>query len=310
MEQKLNDSERQLLETISGLTNLPNGAYNIRLNGTPFVRASSDNITITKKTDGKDGIDINIKSGTKNEKVYIPVIMDKSGQSELVYNDFYIGDNCDVTIIAGCGINNCGSHDSQHDGIHSFYVGKNSRVKYIEKHFGEGGGTGEKIMNPTTIVNIEENGYMEMESTQIRGINSTKRITNARVNKNATFIVKEKLLTHESQYAESDFQVDLDGQNSSANVVSRAVAQDKSRQLFTAKIYGNNKCHGHSECDAIIMDEAHIAAVPEIKANDPGANLIHEAAIGKIAGEQLIKLMSLGLTEKEAEQHIIAGFLK
>lgn len=310
MAQNLNDSERQLLETISGLTDLPNGAYNIRLNGSPLARSSSKNIEITKKTDGKDGIDIHIQPNTKDEKVYIPVLLDRSGHSELVYNDFYIGENADVTIVAGCGINNCGSCDSQHDGIHTFYVGKNAKVKYIERHFGEGSGTGERIMNPTTIVNISENGYMKMETTQIRGINSTKRATNARIAKHGTFIVKEKLLTHEAQYAESSFQVDLDGENSSTNVVSRAVAQDKSRQLFTAKIYGNNKCHGHSECDAIIMDEAHIAAVPEIKANDPEANLIHEAAIGKIAGEQLIKLMSLGLTEKEAEQHIINGFLK
>ena len=310
MPNQLNDSELQLLEAISGLTGTPDGAYNIRLNGQAQSRASTHNITIEKKTDGKDGIDIRIEPNTINEKVYIPVIMDESGHSEMVYNDFYIGENADVTIIAGCGINNCGSHDSQHDGIHTFYIGKNAKVKYVEKHFGEGGGTGSRIMNPTTIVNIAENGLMEMESTQIRGINSTKRITNARIDKNGTFIVKEKLLTHENQYAESDFEVNLDGENSSANVVSRAVAQDRSQQLFTAKIYGNNKCHGHSECDAIIMDDAHIAAVPEIRANNPEANLIHEAAIGKIAGEQLIKLMSLGLTEKEAEQHIIDGFLK
>ncbi|WP_196590320.1 SufB/SufD family protein [Pectinatus frisingensis] len=310
MKQELNHSEQKLLKIISGLTSLPNGAYNIRFNGTALARSSSKNIIIAKKSDGKDGIDIHIRPGTKNETVYIPVIMDKSGHTELVYNDFYIGENSAVTIIAGCGIDNCGNQDSQHDGIHTFHIGKNSRVKYLEKHFGEGSGSGERIMNPTTIVNIAENGYMEMETTQIRGINSTKRITNARVAAKGTFIVKEKLLTHAAQYAETAFQVDLDGCDSSTNVISRAVAQDKSRQLFTAKIYGNNKCHGHSECDAIIMNNAHITAVPVIKANDPNATLVHEAAIGKIANEQLIKLMSLGLTEKEAENHIITGFLK
>ncbi len=310
MARELNTSERTLLETISGLKELPDGAYNIRLNGEPFSRSCSKNVEIKKKTDGKDGIDIIITPNTKGETVYIPVIMDKSGHTEMVYNDFYIGENADVKIVAGCGINNCGGHDTQHDGVHSFFVGKNAKVTYMEKHFGEGSGDGERIMNPTTIVEVGENAYMEMETTQIRGINSTKRITNARVAKNGVFIVREKLLTHDTQYAESSFQVDLDGENSSTNVISRAVAQDKSRQLFIAKIYGNNKCHGHSECDAIIMDDAHIAAVPEIKANDSEANLIHEAAIGKIAGDQLIKLMTLGLTEKEAEQHIVNGFLK
>lgn len=305
----LDNTEKELLEKVSGLKDIPNGAYNIRLNSKAIDRSSSENITISKKDD-KDGIDIVIAPGTKNEVCYIPVIMDKSGVNELVYNDFYIGDDCDVTIVAGCGIHNCGSDDSEHDGIHTFYIGNNSKVKYIEKHYGSGDGSGQKIMNPTTIVEMKENSFMEMETTQIKGINSTKRITKGTVGKNSTLIVKEKLLTHGNQYAESDFAVNLDGENSHSNIISRAVAQDNSQQIFTAKIYGNNKCHGHSECDAIIMDNATISAIPEIKANHPESNLIHEAAIGKIAGEQLIKLMSLGLTEKEAENQIINGFLK
>ena len=305
----LDNLEKNLLEKVAGIKDKPQGAYNIRLNSKAVDRASSKNITITKKED-KDGIDIRIAPGTKKEVCYIPVIMDKSGVNELVYNDFFIGDDCDVTIVAGCGIHNCGNADSEHDGIHAFYIGKNSKVIYLEKHYGSGDGDGKRIMNPTTIVEMDENSYMEMETTQIRGINSTKRITKGTVGKNSTLIVKEKLLTHGNQYAESDFEVNLDGENSHSNIISRAVAQEKSKQIFIAKIYGNNKCHGHSECDAIIMDDATISAIPEIKANHPESNLIHEAAIGKIAGEQLIKLMSLGLTEKEAENQIINGFLK
>ncbi len=310
MKKELTAHDCSLLKDIAGITQTPDGAFNIRLNGSPLSRACSENITITPKKDGKDGIDIYIKSNTKNEKVFIPVIINNSGHNELVYNDFHIGANANVTIVAGCGIDNCGSHDSQHDGIHSFFLGENARVKYIEKHIGIGDGLGNRIMNPTTIVHVGKNAYMEMETTQIRGINSTKRITEAEIVTNGVFIVKEKLMTHGQQYAESAFTVQLNGENSHCHIISRAVAKDKSQQLFIAKLYGNNTCHGHSECDAIIMDDAHIAAIPEIKANNSEANLIHEAAIGKIAGEQLIKLMSLGLTEKEAEQHIINGFLK
>ena len=305
----LDNIEKDLLEKVSGIKDKPKGAYNIRVNSKAVDRASSENITITKKED-KDGIDIRIASGTKKEVCYIPVIMDKAGITESVYNDFYIGDDCDITIVAGCGIHNCGKEDSEHDGIHAFYVGKNSKVKYLETHYGSGDGEGKRIMNPTTIVDMDENSYMEMITTQIRGVNSTKRITKGTVGKNATLIVKEKLLTHGDQFAESDFEVNLNGENSHSNIISRAVAQDKSKQIFVAKIYGNNQFHGHSECDAIIMNDANISAIPEIKANHPESNLIHEAAIGKIAGEQLIKLMSLGLTEKEAENQIINGFLK
>ena len=305
----MDEIQKHLLETIADLHGVPEGAYNIRSNSKPVGRASTANIEITPKTD-KDGIDIRIKPGTKNESVHIPVIMDKAGLKEMVYNDFYIGEGADVVIVAVCGIHCGGDDGSQHDGIHTFYVGKNARVKYVEKHYGDGDGKGERVMNPTTIVEIASGGYMEMETTQIKGIDSTKRVTEAKLADDATFIVREKLMTHGKQYAETGFEVELNGENSSTNVISRAVARDTSKQLFLAKIRGNNKCHGHSECDAIIMDDAKISAIPEITANHLEANLIHEAAIGKIAGEQLIKLMTLGLTEKEAETQIVNGFLK
>ena len=258
----------------------------------------------------KPGIDIIIKPGTKNESMHIPVIISKSGLKDLVYNDFYIGEDCDVTIIAGCGIHNCGDQESRHDGIHSFHIGRNSKVKYIEKHYAAGDGTGGNVMNPTTIIELEEGAYMEMETTQIKGIDSTKRDTEAVVAAGATLIIKEKLMTHGTQFAETNFVVDLNGEDSSTNVISRSVAKDQSKQIFLAKINGNNRCAGHSECDAIIMDEASVSAIPEIVANSVDASLIHEAAIGKIAGEQLTKLMTLGLTEAEAEEQIINGFLK
>lgn len=305
----MDEVQKHLLETIADLHGVPEGAYNIRSNSKPLARASTAHIEITPKTD-KDGIDIRIKAGTKNEAVHIPVIMSESGLQECVYNDFYVGEGADVLIVAGCGIHCGGDDGSQHDGIHTFYVAKGARVKYVEKHYGEGDGMGERIMNPTTIVHLEDGAYMEMETTQIRGIDSTKRITQADLADHATFIVHEKLMTHGRQYAETGFEVELNGSSSSTNVISRAVARDTSKQLFLAKIRGNNKCHGHSECDAIIMDDARISAIPEITANHLEANLIHEAAIGKIAGEQLIKLMTLGLTAKEAETQIVNGFLK
>lgn len=299
----------QLLATVADIHGVPAGAYNIRADGQTSARGTTANIDIQTKKD-KPGIDIFIKPGTKNESMHIPVIIEKTGLKEVVYNDFYVGDDCDVTIVAGCGINNCGDQQSQHDGIHSFFVGKNSRVRYIEKHYGEGEGKGGRVMNPTTIVELGEGAYMEMDTTQIKGIDDTKRKTQARLGDHSTLVIHEKIMTHGEQYAETEFDVELDGESSSTNVVSRSVAKGRSRQLFVSKINGNNKCAGHSECDAIIMDGASVRAVPEITANSVEASLIHEAAIGKIAGEQLIKLMTLGLTEKEAEDQIVAGFLK
>ena len=301
--------QKNLLEQVAGLHEMPAGAYNIRANGQSVDRSTTAHIDIVTKTD-KQGIDIVIKPGTKKESVHIPVVLSQSGLTEMVYNDFYVGDDCDVTIVAGCGIHNSGDQMSRHDGVHSFYVGKNSHVKYVEKHYGSGEGSGERIMNPQTVVELQENSFMELETVQIRGVDSTKRSTRATLGDGAKIIVTEKLMTHGKQYAETSFDVDLNGEGSSANVISRAVARDDSRQLFLAKINGNNRCAGHSECDAIIMDNARISAVPEITANHLDAELIHEAAIGKIAGDQIIKLMTLGLTEAEAEAQIVNGFLK
>lgn len=301
--------QKRLLREIANLHKMPEGAYNIRSDSESIGKNSTANIEIVSKKD-KDGIDIIIKAGTKNESVHIPVIIAKAGIKETVYNDFYIGEGADVTIIAGCGIHCGGDDGSAHDGIHTFYLGKDARVKYIERHYGEGNGMGERVMNPTTIVNLGESSYLEMETTQIKGVDSTRRVTQGKVEKGATFVVKEKIMTHGSQFAETVFEVDLNGDGASANIISRAVACDKSKQVFFAKMNGNAESHGHSECDAIIMDEAKISAIPEIHANHASANLVHEAAIGKIAGEQLIKLMTLGLTEKEAEMQIVNGFLK
>lgn len=305
----MDEIQKTLLEQVAGLHEMPAGAYNIRANGASVSRNTTANIDIVTKTD-KPGIDIVIKEGTKKESVHIPVVLSQSGLTEMVYNDFYVGDDCDVTIVAGCGIHNSGDQDSKHDGIHAFYIGKNSHVKYVEKHYGSGNGKGERIMNPQTIVELGENSFMEMETVQIKGVDSTKRSTEAKLSAGAKIVITERLMTHGNQTAESSFNVDLDGADSSANLISRAVARDNSRQIFLAKINGNNRCAGHSECDAIIMDNAKISAIPEITANDLDAALIHEAAIGKIAGDQIIKLMTLGLTEAEAEEQIVNGFLK
>lgn len=301
--------QKNLLEQVADLHEIPSGAYNIRSNGASAGRNTTANIDIVTKTD-KPGIDIIIKPNTKKESVHIPVIISESGLEESVYNDFYIGENSDVVIVAGCGIHNSGDKLSKHDGIHTFHIGKNAKVKYVEKHYGSGDGIGGRIMNPRTIVEIEEGGFLEMETVQIKGIDSTKRSTKATLADNAKIVITEKLMTHGDQIAETSFDVDLNGENSSANVISRSVAKGNSKQVFLSKINGNNKCSGHSECDAIIMDNAVISAVPEITANDLDAALIHEAAIGKIAGEQIIKLMTLGLTAHQAEEQIVNGFLK
>lgn len=305
----MNNTELQLLQIIADMGDSTDGAFNIRANGQLANRRVTENIDIKTKTDNP-GIDIIIKPGTVGEDVHIPVIISETGLSDLVYNDFYVGENSDVTIVAGCGIHNCGEKESRHDGIHTFYVGKNAKVKYIEKHYGEGDENGENVMNPTTIVNIEDGGYMEMETAQIKGIDSTKRVTRATLAAGATLVIHEKIMTHGSQTAETDFSVDLNGEDSGANVISRSVAKGNSRQKFVSMINGNNRCSGHTECDAIIMENGKVSALPELTANHIDASLIHEAAIGKIAGDQLIKLMTLGLTEQEAEEQIINGFLK
>lgn len=305
----MDEIQKTLLMQVADLHEVPAGAYNIRANGESAGRRSTEHIEIVPKED-KPGIDIFIKPGTKKESVHIPVLMTQTGLKELVYNDFHIGEDCDVTIVAGCGIHNGGDRTSEHSGIHTFYIGKNAKVKYVEKHYGSGEGTGERIMNPETVVHMDEDSYMEMDTVQIRGVDSTDRVTRAKLNKGAQLVIREKLMTHGKQKATTNFYVDLDGEDSSTNVISRSVAKDDSEQTFYSHINGNNKCAGHSECDAIIMDHAVVRAIPEITANNLDASLIHEAAIGKIAGEQLIKLMTLGLTEQEAEEQIVNGFLK
>lgn len=305
----MDEMQKTLLAQVADLHEVPEGAYNIRANGQMAGRNTTANIDIISKEDGK-GIDIRIKPGTKHESVHIPVVVSQSGLKDLVYNDFYIGEDADVVIIAGCGIHNCGDQDSEHNGIHRFFIGKNAKVKYVEKHYGSGDGKGERIMNPETVITLGEDSFMELETVQIKGVDSTKRSTTATLADGAKLVVTEKLMTHGSQTAETSFQVDLNGAGSSANIISRSVARDDSRQLFLSKINGNNRCAGHSECDGIIMDRAKISAIPEITANDLDAELIHEAAIGKIAGEQITKLMTLGLTEEQAEAQIVNGFLK
>ena len=305
----MDEYQKSLLEQVAGLHEVPAGAYNIRANGQAAGRQSTEHIEIVTKEE-KQGIDIYIKPEKKKESVHIPVLITQTGLKELVYNDFHIGEDCDVTIVAGCGIHNSGSQTSEHSGIHSFFIGKNAKVKYVEKHYGTGEGTGERIMNPQTVIEMAEGSYMEMETVQIKGVDSTERSTKAKLGEGAQLVIKEKLMTHGKQTAVTRFYVDLDGRESSTNVISRSVAKDSSEQTFYSQINGNNQCAGHSECDAIIMDNAIVRAVPEITANHLEASLIHEAAIGKIAGEQLIKLMTLGLTEQEAEEQIVNGFLK
>ena len=306
---QLNDIQLDLLREIADITDIPTGAYNIRSDSQSIGRQSSANIDIVPK-EGVSGLDIFIKPNTKNETVHIPVVMTKSGLKEKVYNDFFIGDNADIEIVAGCGINNCGAHDSQHDGIHRFYVGKNARIRYAEKHYGSGDGSGKRILNPVTEVYMEDDSYCEMEMVQIKGVDDTKRTMVAELKQGAKLVVRERLMTHGVQQADSVYTVSLNGKDSSADIVSRGVARDDSFQRLDLKIVGNAECKGHTECDSIIMDNGKILAVPALEANNVDASLVHEAAIGKIAGEQLIKLMTLGLTEAEAEEQIINGFLR
>ena len=306
---KLDEIQKRLLREVADLHEIPEGAYNIRSNSQSAGRQSTANIEIVSKTD-VSGLEIHIKPGTKNESVHIPVVMTQSGLKELVYNDFFIGEDADVVIVAGCGIDNCGPQDSEHDGIHRFYVGKNAKVKYVEKHYGSGTGTGKRILNPGTEVYQEEGSTVEMEMVQIKGVDDTVRTTTAKLAADAKLVVRERLMTHGSQRAISTYVVLLDGAGASADVVSRSVAREDSYQKFDAKIIGNAPCHGHTECDSIIMENGRILAVPGLEANDLDAALVHEAAIGKIAGDQIVKLMTLGLTEAEAEEQIINGFLQ
>ena len=305
----MDEMQKHLLKEVAALDALPVGAYNIRSNGKSAARNTTAEIDIVTKED-KQGIDVIIKPGTKNKSVHIPVIISQTGLKELVYNDFFVGEDCDVTIIAGCGISNCGGEDSEHDGVHSFFVKKNSRVKYIEKHYGEGTGRGKRLMNPSTVVELGENSTMEMETSQIGGIDDTVRITRAKLEENASLIVHDKILTEGDQKAKAELAVQLNGDGSTFDMISRGVARGQSRQEVVIRIDGNAACSGHAECDSIIMEKGVIVATPRLTATNVDAALIHEAAIGKIAGEQLTKLMTMGLDEKEAEEMIIRGFLQ
>ena len=301
--------DSQLLESIADFHEIPAGAYNIRKNGEGLSRNSTANIEIVTKTD-KPGIDIIVKPGTKNESVHIPVIITEAGVNDLVYNDFFIGDDADILIVAGCGIHNSGDEKSQHDGIHTFHIGKNAKVKYVEKHYGEGDGKGERVLNPVTVVHQDENSVCEMEMVQIKGVDSTVRDTKAHLAAGAKLIMTERLLTHGNQYARSDMEVYLDGEDASSQIISRSVAKDNSKQIFYPNAIGNAKCRAHVTCDSIIMDNATVSSIPAITANSADAQIVHEAAIGRINNDQLIKLMTFGMNEEEAEEVIIQGFLK
>ena len=304
----IDEIQKRLLKEVADLDSLPVGAYNIRANGAPAGRNTTAHINIVTKTD-KPGIDIIIAPGTKNESVHIPVVVSQTGLKDLVYNDFYIGENADVVIIAGCGIHCAGAEETSHDGIHTFHVGKGAHLRYVEKHYGEGDGEGSRVMNPTTIVYLDEGASIQMETVQIRGIDSTVRKTKIVCGKGAEAVITERLLTHGKQHAESDMEIELNGEDARGRVISRSVAQDESKQIFHPVVVGNSKCFGHVQCDSIIMGKATIESIPAITANSTDAQLIHEAAIGKIAGDQLLKLQTLGLTEEEAEDTILKGFL-
>lgn len=305
----MNSTDKNMLEAIADLHEIPQGAFSLRKNGESAVRRSSANIIIEPKKD-KPGIDITVKAGTKNESVHIPVIITEAGVNDLVYNDFYIENDADVLIVAGCGIHNSGDLNSEHDGIHRFHIGKNARIKYVEKHYGEGDGKGERILNPTTEVYMDENSFCEMEMVQIKGVDSTKRDTVAKLKAGARLVILEKLMTHGSQVAHSNMVVELNGEDSSSQIISRSVAKDGSEQVFYPRAIGNAKCRAHVQCDSIIMDDAHIRSIPEISANHCEANIVHEAAIGRINNDQLLKLQTLGKTEEEAEEIIINCFLR
>lgn len=306
---KFDNLSLDLLSTISDITKIPEGAVNIRVDGQALVRTSSDNVTINPRQDG-DGFILEVKPGTRGESIHVPVLITKAGIKETVLNTFIIGEDSDVTIIAGCGIHNPSHSDSQHDGVHEFIIKEGARVKYVEKHYGQGDGAGKRIMNPTTVVHLYPRSSAEMEMFQIKGVDDTIRKTTAFIQNNAHLKITERLMTHGDQRAESNVEINIDGESGSGQVMSRSVARDESVQVFKASLIGRVECTGHVECDSIIMDNARISSIPELIAEDSMAVLTHEAAIGRIAGEQMIKLMSLGLSEQEAIDVILEGFLR
>ena len=307
---ELTQIQLEMLQKVADMKKIPTeGAFNLRLNGKGYERHCSEHIDIVPKED-KPGIDIYIKEGTHGETVSIPVVITESGMDDKVYNDFHIADGVDVTIIAGCGIHNCGCEDSKHNGIHTFYVGKNCTVRYSEKHYGAGDGIGGRILDPVTELHIGEGSSVFLDMSQIGGVDSTKRYTACYVGEGGELQIQEKLMTHGEQTADSEVDVFLNGADSRCQITSRSVAKDKSYQVFYPRVQGNNQCFGHVQCDSIIMGEAKVRSIPEISANHVDASLVHEAAIGKIAGEQILKLMTLGLSAEEAEQKILEGFLR
>lgn len=304
----MNDVTKDLLKEVSDWNGEYKGAYNIRVDGTCAGRQSSENIRIESKTD-KSGLDIYIAPGTKGESVSIPACVTHGDVDDLVYNDFHVGEGADVTIVAGCGIHTDTHEAARHNGIHSFYLEEGSHVLYIEKHIGTGEGDGTRIIDPVTEAFLKENSTLEMDSMQIKGVDKTKRYMSAKLEKGAKLVVRERIFTDYKQEVDTGFEVELNGEGSGADIISRSVAKGQSHQNYWSKIIGNAPCTGHSECDAIIDGDAYVDASPSLCAHNSDAALIHEAAIGKIAGEQILKLRTLGLTEEEAEAKIIDGFL-
>lgn len=304
----LNQITQDMLNVIDSYGFKQEGAYNLRYNGSALCHGDSENIKIVKKQD-KSGIDIHISSNAQGETVHIPVVVTDSDFTDIVYNDFYIEDGADVLIIAGCGIHNDGCGDSQHNGIHSFHIGKDAKVKYEEKHYGTGLGTGKRVLNPATVIEVGENSIFTMDTAQIKGVDSTMRTTTVRLKEGARLVVTERLMTHLDQKAESDMTVELLGEGSSAQIISRSVAKGDSVQKFHPIAIGDCKCQAHIQCDSIIMDNAKVSSIPQIDANNVDAAIIHEAAIGRINNEQLTKLRTLGMTEQQAEEIIIENFL-
>lgn len=305
----MNDTDKNLLKEISDSDIEQADAYNIRKNGKGVSRKTNPYINIVPKEDNQ-GIDVYVKENTLLSIIHVPVLLTESGLKDVVYNDFHIGKNSNVIILAGCGVHNDKHKDTEHDGIHRFFLEENAKVKYMEKHYGEGDGSGKNILNPVTEIFMKPGSNMTMDTTQIKGVDDTLRETKAILDENTTLVINEKILTNGSQQAKTVFHVSLNGDHSSTHVTSRSVATENSYQEFVSDITGNSSCYAHVECDAILKENGHVKAIPEIYAKNPNANLIHEAAIGKIQGEQLMKLMSLGLNEKEAEDVIIKGFLK
>ena len=306
---KLNKIDKELLSQITDLHAIEQGSYSFRKNGQGVAINSTTDIQIVKKTD-KPGIDIYVKANVQNKSMHLPVIISQGGITDKVYNDFYIGENADVLIVAGCGIHNTGNTESTHNGIHTFHLSKNSKVKYVEKHLGLGNDASGKILNPETKIIMEENSQLIMETAQLGGVTYSDRKTTAKLKQNAKLLIKENILTTNNQIAKTKFIVDLVGDGSSVEVKSRSVAKNNSYQEFVSNIKGKADCYGHVECDGIIDGNAHIISTPQISALNPNANLVHEAQVGKIAGEQLNKLMTLGLTYEQACDKIIAGYLK